>query len=147
MYENRAGGKIFGGYGRRKMKFAFNPKYLLLAVILFAVEVCIALFVKDAIVRPFVGDALVVILIYCFLRIFSDVTNWKLALGVLVFASLIEILQHFDYVARLGLENNRVLSVMMGRTFEWMDFVAYLAGFLFIILIDLFYRRKIQTDL
>jgi hypothetical protein len=147
LYENRAGGKIFGGCGGRKMKFAFSLKYLLLAAVLFAVEVCIALFVKDAIVRPFVGDALVVILIYCFLRIFSDVANWKLALGVLVFACLVEILQHFDYVARLGLENNRVLSVMMGRTFEWMDFVAYLAGFLFIILIDFFYRRKIRMDL
>ncbi|HEX8246563.1 MAG TPA: DUF2809 domain-containing protein [Pyrinomonadaceae bacterium] len=129
------------------MQLTFNGKYLLLAAILFAVEVCIALFVKDTIVRPFVGDALVVILIYCFLKIFLNVTDWKLALGVLLFACLIEILQSFDYVARLGLENNRVLSVMMGRTFEWMDFVAYFAGFLFIILIDFFSSRTIKTDL
>ena len=124
------------------MTFAFNIKYLLLAVILFAVEVCIALFIKDAVVRPFVGDVLVVILIYCFLRIFLRVAYWKTALGVFAFACLIEILQYFDYVARLGLENNRVLSVMLGRTFEWLDFVAYLTGFLFIILIESFLKRK-----
>jgi hypothetical protein len=114
----------------------------LLAAFLFAVEVGIALFIKDAVVRPFVGDALVVILIYCFFRIFFRVAYRKAALAVFAFAGLIEILQYFDYVARLGLENNRVLSVMLGRTFEWMDFVAYLAGFLFIILIESFFERK-----
>ena len=124
------------------MTLAFNVKYLLLAAFLFAVEVCIALFIKDAVVRPFVGDALVVILIYCFLRIFLNVAYWKAALAVFAFACLIEILQYFDYVARLGLENNRVLSVMLGRTFEWMDFIAYLAGFLFIILMENFSERN-----
>ncbi|HEX8367351.1 MAG TPA: DUF2809 domain-containing protein [Pyrinomonadaceae bacterium] len=124
------------------MRLTFKGKYLLLAVILFAVEICIALFVKDTIVRPFVGDALVVILIYCFLRIFLSVDYWKPALGVFAFACLIEILQYFDYVARLGLENNRALSVMLGRTFEWMDFIAYLAGFLFIILMENFSERN-----
>ncbi|HEX8738128.1 MAG TPA: DUF2809 domain-containing protein [Pyrinomonadaceae bacterium] len=124
------------------MTLVFNIKYLLLAAFLFAVEVGIALFIKDAVVRPFVGDALVVILIYCFFRIFFRVAYRKAALAVFAFAGLIEILQYFDYVARLGLENNRVLSVMLGRTFEWMDFVAYLAGFLFIILIESFFERK-----
>jgi hypothetical protein len=118
------------------MTLAFNVKYFLLAAILLVVEICIALFVTDSIVRPFVGDALVVILIYCFLRIFLNVAYWKAAFGVFVFACLIEILQYFDYVVRLGLENNRALSVMLGRTFELMDFVAYLAGFLSIILIE-----------
>ncbi|HEX9960237.1 MAG TPA: DUF2809 domain-containing protein [Pyrinomonadaceae bacterium] len=124
------------------MTFAFNVKYFLLTALLLAVEICIALFVKDSFVRPFVGDALVVILIYCFLRIFLKVSYWKAALGVFAFACLIEILQYFDYAALLGLENNRVLSVMLGRTFEWMDFVAYLAGFLSIILIENFLQSN-----
>jgi hypothetical protein len=118
------------------MKLAFNVKYLLLAFLLFAVEICIALFVKDSIIRPFVGDVLAVILIYCFFRIFLKAAYWKTALGVFAFACFIEILQYFDYVALLGLENNRVLSVVLGRTFEWLDFAAYLAGFLLIILIE-----------
>jgi Protein of unknown function (DUF2809) len=124
------------------MPLVFNPKYLLLTAILFAVEVCIALFVKDAFVRPFVGDALVVILIYCFLKIFLDITFWKIALGVFLFACVIEILQYFDYVARLGLENNRALSVILGRTFEPIDFAAYFTGFLFIIFAEKILNTK-----
>lgn len=114
----------------------FNLTYFLLTVLLFAVEVCIALFLEDAIIRPFVGDVLVVALIYCFFRIFLNVTAWKVALGVFLFACTIEILQYFDYVALLGLQNNRVLSVVMGRTFHPLDFVAYFVGFLAIILCE-----------
>ena len=124
------------------MPFAFNPKYFFLTIILFAVEICIALFVKDTLVRPFVGDALVVILIYCFFKIFLNTTFWKIALGVFLFACLIEILQYFDYVALLHLENNRVISIILGRTFEWLDFIAYFTGFLFIILIENFYNES-----
>ncbi len=111
----------------------FNTKYLLLTIILLLTEVCIALFIKDTIVRPFVGDVLVVILIYCFFRIFLNTSHWKLAFGVLLFACVIEILQYFDYVRLLQLENNRVISVILGRTFEWLDFAAYLTGFLIIL--------------
>ncbi|HEY0427434.1 MAG TPA: DUF2809 domain-containing protein [Pyrinomonadaceae bacterium] len=118
------------------MTFCFNKKYLFLTAAIFVVEVCIALFIKDTIVRPFVGDALVVILIYCFFKIFLDVSYWKIAPGVLFFACCIEVLQYFDYVALLHLENNRAISVILGRTFELMDFAAYFAGFLFIILIE-----------
>jgi len=115
------------------MSFHFNKKYLLLTTLIFALEVCIALFIKDTLIRPFVGDVLVVILIYCFFRTFLNVSYWKLAFGVLLFAFAIEILQYFDYVRLLQLENNRVISVILGRTFEWLDFAAYLTGFLIIL--------------
>jgi hypothetical protein len=121
--------------------FAFNPKYLLLTIILFLTELAIALFVKDIVIRPFVGDVLVVCLIYCFLRIFWRLQYWKIALGVLLFAFIIEILQYFDYVKLLGLENNRILSIVLGRTFEWSDFLAYLTGFLLIILSESFLQK------
>lgn len=127
------------------MTFHFSKKYLLLTLILFAFEIFIAFFVKDTLIRPFVGDVLVVILIYCFLRIFLQIDYWKVAIGVLFFACTIEILQYFDYVKLLGLEQNRVLSVAMGRTFEIMDFVAYFVGFLLIILTEKFYERH-QTN-
>ncbi len=124
---------------------SFNVKYLFLTIILFLIELAIALFVEDSVIRPFVGDVLVVILIYCFLRIFLNYSYWKIALGVLLFAFTIEILQCFDYVKLLGFENNRILSVALGRTFEWLDFVAYFVGFLLIILTEKFYERY-QTD-
>ena len=105
----------------------------------------IALFVKDTLVRPFIGDCLVVVLIYCFVRIFLNVNYRWAAIGVLIFACMIEILQYFDYVKLLGLEHNRILSVAMGRTFEWLDFAAYFAGFLLIIISERLYERH-QTD-
>ena len=45
--------------------------YPIAMVIIFLVEVCIALFVRDRFIRPYVGDMLVVVLIYTFLRIFT----------------------------------------------------------------------------
>ena len=127
------------------MPFCFRPKYLLLTITLFLVEFCIAVFVKDRFIRPFVGDVLVVVLIYCFVRTFTNFSFWKTAFGVFLFASLIETLQYFDYVKLLGLENNRILSVMMGRTFEWSDYAAYLTGFLLIIAMEKLYERY-KTD-
>lgn len=124
------------------MALTFNKNYLFLAIILFFVEVFIALFIEDTLIRPFIGDVLVVILIYCAVRIFLNVDYFRSALGVLIFASAIEVLQYFDYVRLLGLEQNRVLSVALGRTFEWLDFAAYLTGFLAIIIFELSAKRK-----
>jgi hypothetical protein len=124
------------------MLFTFSGKYLLLTVILFAVEVGIALFMKDAVVRPFVGDVLVVVLMYCFVKTFLNFAAWKIALGVFLFACAVEVLQYFDYVAQLGLENNRTLSTVLGRTFEWKDFIAYFAGFLLITGGEKFFKKR-----
>ncbi|HEY8559175.1 MAG TPA: DUF2809 domain-containing protein [Pyrinomonadaceae bacterium] len=123
------------------MKLTFNGKYLFLSIIVFLIELAIALFVKDRFVRPFLGDVLVVVLIYCAVRIFLNVNFRRATLGVFLFACAIEILQYFDYVRRLGLEDNRILSVALGRTFEWLDFAAYFAGFLLILLFEKFYER------
>lgn len=118
------------------MKFGFKLKYLLLTIIIFFTEIVIALFITDTLIRPFVGDVLVVILIYCFFRIFLQISYRKLAFGVLLFACAIEILQYFDYVKLLHMENNRAISVILGRTFEWLDFAAYLTGFLIILAVE-----------
>lgn len=68
----------------------FNRKYFALASLVFVMEVCIALFVKDKFVRPYVGDVLVVILMYCFVKSFFKWNVNTVALGVLAFAFLIE---------------------------------------------------------
>jgi Protein of unknown function (DUF2809) len=118
------------------MILKFNKNYLFLTTIIFSIEVLIALYVKDSLIRPFVGDVLVVCLIYCFVRIFLNFSHWKIALGVLVFACLIEISQYFDFVKLIGFENNRLISIVLGRTFEWADFAAYFAGFLLILFFE-----------
>ena len=109
-------------------------RYWVASLVLFAVELYLAVYVHDQLVRPFVGDVLVIVLIYSSLRIVWDARVHTMALGVLALGCGVEVLQYFDYVALLGLQNQRVLSVLLGRTFSWMDFLAYFVGYLLILL-------------
>ena len=123
----------------------FDKKYFFLAFLLFVIEVVIAVFARDSFVRPYVGDYLVVILIYCAVRTVLKASVWKVALGVLLFSFLIETLQYFHIVNRLGLENNIVARTVIGYGFEWVDFVAYTLGILTVLAFEnkkLYYRNK-----
>ena len=102
--------------------------YLIAFLALVAIEVMIALFVNDSFVRPYVGDVLVVMVIYCFVRIFIPSGVRLLPLYIFIFALAVEIGQYFDFVARLGLEDNRLLSTVLGRTFSVSDIVCYAVG-------------------
>jgi len=108
--------------------FTFNLRYFLLAVLLFIIEVLIALYVHDAIIRPYIGDLLVVILLYCFVRAFVKVNTVPAAIGVLVFSFIIEVLQYFRLVALLGLGHSTLARIVIGSSFEWIDLIAYTAG-------------------
>jgi hypothetical protein len=108
--------------------FIFSSQYCALTVLLFLIEVCIALFVSDRIIRPFVGDVLVVILIYCFLRTFLKLGVVATSFSVFVFACVVEVLQYFNLVERLGWQDNRALVVIIGTTFDWKDILAYGLG-------------------
>ena len=114
----------------------FNKKYFFAAIILFIIEVLIALYVNDAIIRPYVGDFLVVILLYCAVKAFFRIPCVPAAIGVLLFAYLIETLQYFQIVHRLGLQDSKLATVVIGSSFEWIDMIAYTAGVAFIILFD-----------
>ncbi|MCG2612968.1 DUF2809 domain-containing protein [Terrimonas sp. NA20] len=116
--------------------FRLNKIYLTLAIILFFVEVYIALYVNDAIVRPYVGDLLVVILLYCCVRAFLNTPPLKTALGVLVFAYIIEFLQYLKLVKLLGLERSRLANVVIGNSFEWIDMIAYTLGAIVVIVAE-----------
>ncbi len=102
--------------------------YLLIFSGLLAVEVGIALFVNDAFVRPYVGDMLVTLLLCCLCRVIVPVKVRLLPVYVFVFAACVEIGQYFDLVALLGLAENRIISIALGRTFSWMDLVCYAIG-------------------
>ena len=110
--------------------------YLIIAILLFLVEILIALFVHDRYVRPYIGDFLVVILIYCFIRSFFNVSVIATAIGTLLFAFLLEVLQYFKLVELLGVENSKLARVIFGSSFEWIDLVAYTLGILVVILIE-----------
>lgn len=102
--------------------------YLLIFCGLLVVEVCIALFVNDTFIRPYVGDMLVTVLLCCLCRVIVSNKVRLLPLYVFIFAACVEVSQYFDLVALLGLADNRILSIALGRTFSWMDIVCYGVG-------------------
>lgn len=112
----------------RTFSLRFDYKAFLIFVIIFLVEVCIALFVDDKIIRPYGGDFLVVIMIYYFIKSFVAAKYTYLLLGVLLFAYAVELAQLFDLVTVLGLQDNKLASTVIGTSFSWGDLVAYTLG-------------------
>lgn len=108
--------------------FKFQKRYFILAVLLFLTELLIVAYAHDNIIRPHVGDFLVVIFLYCTLKSFWNAPPLRVAIAVLIFSYIIEILQYFHLVNRLGLQNSRLATIVLGSQFEWMDLVAYTAG-------------------
>ena len=102
--------------------------YLLATIVLFIIELLIALFVRDNFVRPYIGDVLVVVLLYTFVRIFLPEGVRLLPLYIFLFAAGVELLQYFRIAEVLGLSHNRVLSVVIGSVFDVKDIICYGAG-------------------
>ena len=102
--------------------------YAAATLILLAVEVLIALFVHDDFVRPYIGDVLAVIVVYTFIRIIIPKKCALLPLFVFVFAVGVEVLQYFDLVTLLGIENNRFLRILLGSVFDLKDIMCYAIG-------------------
>ncbi|MBX9785036.1 MAG: DUF2809 domain-containing protein [Chitinophagaceae bacterium] len=113
-----------------------HKTYLLFTVLLFVTEVLIALFVHDNFIRPYVGDVLVVILLYCLLKTFFTISPVKAAIAVLIFSFVVEGLQYLHVAEWLGLTNNQLAMVLMGNSFSWLDLLAYVAGILFVLLAE-----------
>jgi hypothetical protein len=124
----------------------FKPGFFVVGFVLFVIEVLIALYVRDSIVRPYVGDFLVVIMIYCFVRAFLKAAPWKIGVGVLLFSFTIETLQYFNIVDRLGLSNNPILKTVIGYGFEWLDILAYTLGIAMILTLEYLFRRRSSRD-
>ena len=99
-------------------------------------EIVIALFVNDSFVRPYVGDVLVTLLLCCLCRVIVPSKVSLLPIYVFVFAACVEVGQYFDLVALLGLDNNRILSIALGRTFSWADLVCYAVGCIAALVLD-----------
>lgn len=122
----------------------FSKTYFGLTILIFTIEVFIALFVRDNFVRPYLGDVLVVILIYCFIRSFLSLPVITVTIFVLVFASTIEFLQYLNIVKKLGLENSTVARTVIGTLFSWIDLLAYIAGIAIVLIVEK-YRLKKNT--
>ena len=112
-----------------------NKKRVIFAscsLVLLIAEVLIALFVHDTFVRPYFGDVLVVILLYCMIKtVFPKDRMWLLP-AIFVFACAVEFSQMIPLVSLLGLDHIPFLVTVMGTSFSWGDIVCYAAGCLFV---------------
>lgn len=95
--------------------------------LIFLIEIYIGIFVKDKVIRPYIGDILVIPLIYSFLNIFFKNNYKKYITAIVIFAIFIEILQFYNLVKMLGI-NNKVLKIVIGSTFDFKDIICYVLG-------------------
>ncbi len=114
----------------------FRIYYFIAAVILFFIEVYIALYVHDDFFRPYFGDFLVVILMYSFIRAFFNISVWRTSIFVLLFSFLLETLQYIHILEKLNLQKYKWLGVIMGTSFAWVDLLAYTLGIITVLLIE-----------
>jgi len=118
----------------------FNKKYGLAFFLFLLIEILIGVFVDDNFIRPFIGDVLVVILIYCLIKTFLKKKCVLLPLYIFIFACAVEICQYFDLVTLLGVQNNRLARIIIGTTFDINDLVCYFVGFVILILWQTLYK-------
>jgi len=110
----------------------FNRTYFILTCVLFIIEVYIALFVHDTIIRPYLGDFLVMLLMYCYIRAFFPFPINNTLVIISIFALLVEFSQYFQLLHKLELEQFRVAKMILGQNFSWADIGLYLLGVVFI---------------
>ncbi len=118
------------------MRFTFNKNYFIVFLLLFGVEVLIAVYLKSGFIRHTVGDFLVTILVYCFLRSFIETKAIYIAIVTLVIAFVTEFLQLTDFLEVLGLGDNRLANIVFGNSFSIQDLVAYTLGVILIWVVD-----------
>lgn len=125
------------------MKFLrFNRNYFALTLILFVIEVCIALFVNDTFVRPFLGDVIVVWFVYYFIRSFIAIKPIYIAVFTLLFSFAVEMGQYFKLIEILGLQEYKWARIVIGTSFSWWDMLCYVVGFLLLFVFDKHLRKN-----
>ncbi|MES2374396.1 MAG: DUF2809 domain-containing protein [Bacteroidota bacterium] len=124
----------------------FSKIYFLLTVLIFITEVLIAIYAHDNFIRPYFGDYLVVMLIYCFGMSFISAPIWKIALATLLFSYLIETLQYFNFVGILGLQDSRIANIVIGNSFAWADILAYTLGVFTVVGVEYFLSIKRKSS-
>lgn len=106
----------------------FHSVYAGLTLALFLAEIAIALWCDDRLVRPYLGDTLAVLLVYCGARATTRMGVHAALLLALAAAVSVEFSQRFDLVGRIGLREYSVARTLFGTGFDCLDFVAYLLG-------------------
>ena len=128
----------------RKMAMCYG----IAALLLFLIEFVIGRWLNDwHFVRSYLGDVLVIPLIYCIIRIFTNKLPRTMPLIVLGIGVVTEITQYFKLYAILGFEKGSLPAILLGTSFSWWDLVSYAAGTVLIYLAEwLLFRQMGKQD-
>ena len=108
------------------------------------IEVYIALFVVDNFIRPYVGDILVVFVIYFFIKTwFPQRITWFIPM-IFAFAILVECLQYINILQIVGLDHISFLRILVGTTFSWADIICYGLGCVLLWIYEYVYEKLLN---
>ena len=116
--------------------FRLNGRYFLISILLLGLEIYIGARMHDSIIRPYGGDFLVVILLYCLIRSFWDLPILITAISVLLFSYLVETSQYFRLADHLGIKTDSLARVLLGSYFSWTDIISYTLGILSVLVLE-----------
>ena len=119
------------------------------SAVLFGIEVLIGVF-GHGWVRNYLGDVLVVILLYTLWRTAAPIKpkyGLLLPLGILLFAFAVELLQLWGFCDKLHI-TNRLLRILIGTGFSVRDLVSYCIGIVPCVICErlLYYTTKSVPD-
>ena len=101
--------------------------YLLLFFLIVCVEVAIALLIQDQWVRPYGGDVLAAVGLYCLVRVVVPKRYKWFPLCIFFATVAVEVLQLIDILSLLGLKSS-FLRILLGGTFDMIDIICYGIG-------------------
>ena len=114
----------------------------LAAAVLLGIEILIGMYAHGW-VRSYLGDVLVVMLLYALVRLVlpdRPAYGRKLPAVILVFAFCVEFLQLWGFCDRFGI-TNRLLRIIIGTGYSNIDLLCYALGILPCIAAELMLRR------
>lgn len=129
----------------KSLKRNTRKNYLAGFLFLLIIEILIARFVKDDFIRPYLGDFLIVILLYCFLMGISKISIFKGLLTILIFSFSIEFFQLINIVKILQYQPPEPIMIILGSSFSAWDLLAYLLGLLCCLLAE-YIRNRAYTS-
>ncbi len=119
--------------------------YIIGFLLLVAVEVCIGVFYFNFFIRAYVGDVIIVWVLYCLFRSFvpKKFDSYGVALGILAFSFAVEFLQKAHIADILGVKNE-LLRIIIGTSYAPEDLWCYVVGTAITVL-EIFIFRKLTA--
>lgn len=126
-----------------KSKFSQNKRvvWAVIGVIILAIEIYIAIFIKGGFIRHYIGDVLATAMLYAFGRAIFRASPINLAIFVFVISLFIEALQYLKILEILGVKSS-TLRIIFGGTFDWTDIICYLVGCILAYMFENLYMQK-----